>query len=607
MADISLSIPSLTDIITIISPPEDTSSSPDGPDPTVTVTVTVVEPPRPTGTSSPSITISHTNSSTSLPLSSSSTQLSNTTTSEPEFITTTFVSTQGDNVFAVTTVIANPAGHVHAAPSNGTAQFFQNRAAVIGVFTALGIIIFASLAAAVACATHRRIIMRRRREEHERSLERRDFFDDEMNDVIEPSDKQWWGNTSGTSIPEPNAMQSQMGPLTNYEPVPPFLLLPSLPKQDNSATRTSAYSEAGSGTTVAHPYASASSYRTSGSYLDSPMSHSRTTSTVTSLTSPSRSIIRSPPPSAPLPPLPPTQLPRIAEGPPSTHSDGWDSQIQPAPRGAQDSIPLTQVVPVPALTSLDRSSHAISHPYASPPANRRSELWAGDVLVDLGVEGGVGRSLSGRRPPAPPIPPPLPPPDVRVENSLGIQNPRQGRASLSPLQVDASGSHHNLHANRMDSASQPSPIHSMRMTPEQIGDPSRSNSRAESGTGFSDGGWYDDESTSEAGKYTSADAAASRESVLGATNTPHYGYEKVSGRAISSAQRSDSKTSISEPSTNAANRRMPPHDPRYSGLFGVWGAPNSVDESKRQVGSLDETHGSTLQYSRSGVLRVTNE
>lgn len=145
---------------------------------------------------------------------------------------------------------------------------------------------------------------------------------------------------------------------------------------------------------ISHPYSG--SVVSEPYHLTSPRAQHASITSMTSI----RDAARSPPPSTPLPPVPHSNrgidmsnLPMILEGPPSASStEGWAPQIQSIPMHSNDA---------PALPPLDTRHQSTlrrpSHPYASPTTNRRSELYAGDVLSDLGSNGGVGRSLSDCR------------------------------------------------------------------------------------------------------------------------------------------------------------------------------------------------------------------
>ena len=263
-----------------------------------------------------------------------------------------------------------------------------------------------------------------------------------------------------------------------YYGVPP---VPPLPTELSPVATTFGGSSGSKSTSemigpISHPY---SGSVVSESYHASP-SHTQRGS-IASLST-ARDIARSPPPSIPLPPVPysnrgqdTAHLPMILEGPPSSSStEGWASQIQSLPVHSTEAPPLPSNTN-PSLSRFPSLSKDASHPYASPTTNRASHLFAGDVLLDLGNHGGVGRSLSGNRP-AHSIPM-----KTNSKNLLQEGNSR-GQSSTG----------HNI-------------SHGSHPTSKEV-----------SASGLSDGGWYDDLPADMA--KISNGATASGESVFGNHN-----------------------------------------------------------------------------------------
>ncbi|PVG04378.1 hypothetical protein CPB86DRAFT_821744 [Serendipita vermifera] len=623
---ISLSL-GLGDILPTIDPPVNDGPSNTGtPDPTVTVTVTVPNTSSSSSSSSSLISSSSTHShsgvstnNATLPLMTPSTLA---TTNTADFITTTYLTYQGTALVTITALVQNPA---RMQDNVGTNTFFSNRTAVIGVFTAVGIIIFAAVVALLAWAARKRKLKRLRREAAEKasSSGHRNFFDDEINDVVAPSEKSWWGNTSGTSIPDPTLPMLHVN--TGYNNVP---AVPPLP---GDLSATSPLSDIP--TSIAHPYASAPPSVISDSYQVGGVTHTRDNSTITATTTtttPSRDFSRSPPPSVPLPGVPNRfgqnggHLPQIDEAPSS--SNAWVSANVPASQSHS-------------------SKGGPVHPYASPPTNRKSTLYPEDVLFSLGKEGGVGRSLSGRvLAGADRGTPVMMQPQ---ESMLGItqmmhpNNMPQPATSIPPVpQVQVQRPEEPISRNPevqatrgyQNSQARTAPVHEHH-NEYGVNDRSRSlDGRPVSG--ISDGGWYEHE-VSEIGR---AAAAASGESVLGgsAAHNTDYGYPRINSASdvnISSVggegtQGSHRGAASSPSGTDVRDPKKGLHDPRFSGLFGGSGWISSGDESHR-LGSGSNNHGTRLSSARGSfdhgtaddhyydsgrygsngnrVLRVTNE
>lgn len=392
MAEISLSLPSLPDILSpIIDPPLESPVIPTVTAPPDTVTVTA-DPSSSTSsiTRSSSTSSVTSRSQTSAPVSTSSSSIpaenNSTSTEPPEFLTTTYLTQEGSSFITVTSRITNPA-RTHSNP--GTNDFFSNKTAVIGVFTACAIVGFAIIIAFIAWVARRRTLKRWEREEAEKEFDRRNFLQDEIQDSLAPSEKSWWASGSGTSIPDgTGGMPMQNANFVLYNGMPPpgqqTELSPVATTFSGSHESKGAPTSAESIGPISHPYSG--SVVSEPYHLTSPRAQHSSIASISSV----REVARSPPPSIPLPPAPysnrgqdPSHLPIILEGPPSSSSEGWSQSL------ATHSAPL---------------SRSASHPYASPPTNRKSELYAEDVLLDLGSKGGVGRSLSGSRPAHPALP-----------------------------------------------------------------------------------------------------------------------------------------------------------------------------------------------------------
>jgi hypothetical protein len=256
------------------------------------------------------------------------------------------------------------------------------------------------LVALVAWARRRALKQREQAEE----MKSRDLFDDEINDVRAPSEKSWWGSAS---ISE-GGMPLQIVASGNYNmayPVPP---LPSEFSPTSAATSKNPLLS-DRDLTLPHPYAGTSFYSNGN------MTRERNGSIGTVWSSSGRDAPRSPP-NAPLPALP--------------YKNAASTYFPPKRDGAR-------------VSSSSRPSSTASHPFASPPTNRKSALHPEDVLWGLGNDGGVGRSLSGRRAVEPPVP--LIPADPFASGEMSPPNPTQSRLvhQTMVLQqlVDASRAH----------------------------------------------------------------------------------------------------------------------------------------------------------------------
>lgn len=525
---------------------------------------------------------------------------SESTTNTAEFITTTYLTYQGTALVTITALVQNPA---RMQDNTSTNTFFSNRTAVIGVFTAVGIILFACVVALLAWAAHRRKQKRLRQEAAEKasSSGHRNFFDDEVNDVVDPSEKSWWGNTSGTSIPDPTLPMLHVN--TGYNNVPPVPPLPG----DLSAAST--FSDVP--TSIAHPYASAPPSVLSDSYQSSAVTHARDNSTTTATsttTAPSRDFARSPPPSVPLPAV------QNRFGQSGHHLP----QIDEAPLSSSNRWATPSHEPVATSDNLSSKGGPV-HPYASPPTNRKSRLYPEDVLFSLGKGGGVGRSLSGRMlvgsesetpvimqpqesmlgitqgmnmmhqnnlpQPASSVPGgPLPPvPQVQVQRpteetrNLQSQAPRGYQGPISQART--------------------APVHESHN--EVIHNPASRSLDGRPMSGFSDGGWYEQEATSDAG----GRAAASGDSVLGGSGAhianADYGYPRLNSTSDVNVSMggdgthgSHGELGLSPSGTDVNEGKKKLHDPRFSGLFGGSGwASSSGDESR--LGSTNNNHNGT--------------
>jgi hypothetical protein len=354
----------------------------------VTVPVTVTATVSETSTSTTPTTSTH---STSVPTPTlASTTSPNSDVTNPSSITTTYVTSQGTSLLTITAVVSNPAGHIQDQANAPGGALFNNRTETIGVFTAVGIVTFAMIVALVAWAARRRTLKRRREEAEDHKS--RDFFEDEVNDAGAPSEKSSWGNTS---IPESGGVPLQIMTSGGYNMAPPVPPLPS----EFSAVPASVASKSpvlsDGGLILSHPYAGAGPF--SDSYSNN-VRHDRNGSVGTGWTSPARDDFRSPPPSAPLAALPYKN--------PASNNSTYLPLIH-------DGAPVSS------------SSHpsAANHPFASPPTNRKSELYPEDVLWGLGNDGGVGRSLTGKRPVEPPVP--LIPADPFASGQMRPPNPAQ--------------------------------------------------------------------------------------------------------------------------------------------------------------------------------------
>lgn len=423
------------------------------------------------------------------------------------------------------------------------------------MFTVVGIVAFAVAAALIAWMTRRRTLKQRRREEVDKSS--RDFFEDEVNDAGDPSEKSWWGNASGASIPGGVPLQ----PVTSmgYGSVPP---VPPLPSEfsHNSAASPSVASRSpllsDGGLSFPHPYAGTGSSLVSDNYSNNIVTHDRSGSATTGWTSSTREPTQSPP-TSPLPAVPyrgqaannGVYLPLIHEGTPNSLSP---------------SVPY--------------------HPFASPPTNRRSELYPEDVLWGFGTEGGVGRSLSGKRPVEPPVP--VRPPETVTTLPIPPNQPR-----MPPTQHHAvlQQPQYLFHPANDASRGKQSPVESSRLTPEHnIAD--TSNSRIRPASGISEGGWYDD-SNSEIGRAALVGATASGESFLNsnAGRNDRYGYPYTAPNRSQSRVDKSAATSAAE---LPEKKSTTPHDPRFSGLFGNVAVAQPRGDSPlshgRQSQDLDE-------------------
>ena len=404
------------------------------------------------------------------------------------------------------------------------------------MFTSIGVLVFAAIAAIIAWAARRRTLKRWRREKADReSFDRRNFLQDEMHDEHSPSEKSWWAGASGTSIPGMPMRAINSPGLYIVPPLPPLPteLSPTAMRFPGSNAAKSLITGTEIGGTIPHPYGSPSYSMAPDLYQVSPLTHSRS---ITSTTS-TREAARSPPPTQ-LSPLPysglvqdPSYLPMILEGPsPSTSTVGWASQSQLIPALSGEMPPLlARTNTISTLPPFPSSSKAPSHPYTSPPTNRKSELYAEDVLLDLGNNGGIGRSLSGSRPARPALPTKMPPLSENMQDGSRTGLDFGSRGQTSAGHSGSNGSHVAF--------------------------------RQASGSGISDGGWYDD-SPSDTAKAASG-AAASGESVLGGDEARNNGFAY-------SQTRDSQVVSANGLSVNIAERRKVPHDPRFSGLFGAW-------------------------------------
>jgi len=492
---------------------------------TVPVTVTATASETSTSTSTThSTTPSSSSHSTSVPttaLVSSTSSKSN--IANANYITTTYLTSQGTSLFTTTAIVSNPAGEVQDQSNAPSGALFNNRAETIGVFTTVGIVAFAIIAALVAWAARRRTLKRRRKEAEESNS--RGFFEDETNDAGAPSEKSWWGNTSGASIPEGGGVPLKIVTSGGYDmapPVPPlpFEFSPSSAVPASVTSKSPSLSDAE--LTLPHPYAGTGSF--ADSYSNNSVTYGRDGGAGIGWIFPVKDAFRSSP-SAPLSyknaaSNNATYLPSIHEGAP--------------------------------VSSSSHPSSAANHPFTSPPMNRKSELYPEDVLWGLGNSGGVGRSLSGKRPGEPPEP--LIPADPFSSPQSQTSHQAMVRQQPSYLLYPADGSH--VH----DKAS---PVENSQMIPEHS-DHNLSDNTIRPTSGISEGGWYRD-SNSELGGAALAGATASRESFsnTGTSKNERYAYPYTAPGG------NRSHVEIARDKSTTTSRKMKvPHDPRLSGLFG---------------------------------------
>lgn len=541
------------------------------PGPTVTVTASgsQTSPGTSGSTSNSTSSTSHLSNSTSSSSISIPTTPSNASSATGDFITTTYLTYEGTSLVTVTAIVSNPGAHVQS-NSGKSNDFLSNRTAVIGVFTAIAIITFAMIVAFIAWAARRRTLKIRQREEEEReSKTRRNFFDDEDNDVIAPSEKSWWGNASGTSIPDMSQGHNEPPP-----PVPPlpFDYSPSAPTFSPSiASSAPLVTSPTSGASVPHPYASAAPSVVSDSYQIEGAGHHHNNSFATTTTA-SREAIRSPlpPPTSPTfahkiqPAAATTMLPLIKEGASSRSSDDWNSNIQhmQSPSGLDirgspsPTADHTQKAPSSALK-------ASEHPYASPRPDRRSKLFADDVLLGLGGAEGLGRSLSDSHP-AEPV----------VHSNQRHQHNQQ---------------HSATHSYAWQTSQSPPPVsrpvlqHSKASNGTGTGSMSYGPMQSRSDTGFSDGRWFEEDSSAEAAKVRGG-AAASGESVLEGNIARNNGFRLGSNNHSTRGNGKWVSNAHDNIAVDVSERKRVPHDPRFSGLFGnVWGTPNDESQSHNRM------------------------
>lgn len=546
-------------------------------------TITVTESGITSGSRSISSSSSHSTISLSSNVTSSSSPVQNAASETGDFITTTYVSMEGQSLVTITAVVTNPAARFNG-PSDNSSSFLQNRAAVIGVFTALGLTLAVTFMAIFAWVVRRRRIKQRRKQVNEKASAPRNFFDDEDDDVVAPSEKSWWPSAgSGASIPEGNAgvsLSVMGGSQTRY----------SSAFSKSIDTPTSAYGGLQQESGIAHPYSTYSTRSNDDS--------DKFVMPIRDLRSPVPSL---PPPIAPLPPTPAniqqsdykvrsSMLPQILEADLSS-SDGWHSELQPTPPGLTPPLrePDSEGLGLelnPRVVNQKGSSTSLhqppeSHPYASPKPQRKSRLLPEDVLwergkpVDwnpeiLGSSSITNDQLTDNTPPTPPSQPQPP-------NSLPLRRLVLNNSVASSLGKPT-------HMTPLSARVSPAPASSTGASAVE--------SRPGSALGdvaISDGGWYDDDEHSAEEDGNSPAAAASGESDGGVlSNLP----------------------------VDIRDRKKLSQDPRFSGLFGnAWndtGAQlrqETIPNHRLSLGSGSIDDGEETRARRGGplgMLRVSS-